>query len=68
MSTGENYGGKKAQKMYEKLIQTKNSRDDILPKIADDPRVTRVGRILRKTSIDELPQLVNVFLGTMSMV
>lgn len=35
---------------------------------ADDPRVTRVGRILRKTSIDELPQLVNVLRGEMSLI
>lgn len=36
--------------------------------VADDPRVTRVGRFIRKTSIDELPQLFNVLMGTMSLV
>jgi lipopolysaccharide/colanic/teichoic acid biosynthesis glycosyltransferase len=36
--------------------------------MTDDPRVTRIGRVLRSTSIDELPQLLNVIAGTMSLV
>jgi exopolysaccharide biosynthesis polyprenyl glycosylphosphotransferase len=41
---------------------------DGLFKVADDPRITRVGRFLRRYSLDEIPQLINVFKGEMSMV
>ena len=45
-----------------------NEKDGPVFKIADDPRVTRVGRVIRKLSIDELPQFANVLLGDLSVV
>lgn len=49
-------------------LSSANEADGPLFKIASDPRITRVGRFLRAMSVDELPQLVNVLRGEMSLV
>ena len=56
---------KKAQAYKTALDQ---SQQGILLKLPNDPRVTWIGKIIRKSSIDELPQLFNVFLGDMSLI
>jgi lipopolysaccharide/colanic/teichoic acid biosynthesis glycosyltransferase len=56
-----------ADAMKPKLMELNEGAEGFF-KMADDPRVTRVGKLLRKTYLDELPQLLNVFRGEMSLV
>ncbi|WP_294404615.1 sugar transferase [uncultured Clostridium sp.] len=56
-----------AEELKEKL-NSKNEMDGPMFKMKDDPRITKIGKIIRKTSIDELPQLLNVLKGDMSLV
>jgi lipopolysaccharide/colanic/teichoic acid biosynthesis glycosyltransferase len=56
-----------AEKLLEKLHE-KNEADGPVFKIKSDPRITRIGQFLRKTGLDELPQLYNVFIGEMSLI
>lgn len=56
-----------AENQLEKLLN-KNEIEGAMFKIKADPRVTRVGKFIRKTSIDEFPQLWNVFKGDMSLI
>ena len=56
-----------ADKLIDEILH-QNEMDGPVFKIKDDPRITRVGHFIRKTSIDELPQLINILKGEMSIV
>ncbi|MFH1088258.1 MAG: sugar transferase [Patescibacteria group bacterium] len=68
LSTGEQYGGREAENLLDQLRQHSNEATGPLFKMKNDPRVTKIGKWLRKTSLDELPQLFNVLDGDMSIV
>ncbi|MBQ7151766.1 MAG: exopolysaccharide biosynthesis polyprenyl glycosylphosphotransferase [Synergistaceae bacterium] len=59
-----------AEEVLEKLLKEEKWRLQwkAQQKLDNDPRITKVGRFIRKTSIDELPQLINVFMGDMSLI
>ncbi|MEK7512037.1 MAG: sugar transferase [Patescibacteria group bacterium] len=67
--TGKQFGNQKSALEFEqKLIKEKSERTGPVYKILNDPRRTTIGRFLEKTSLDELPQLFNVWIGNMSLV
>jgi exopolysaccharide biosynthesis polyprenyl glycosylphosphotransferase len=66
--TRTGFNGKQFQIYKFRTMIVQENGDFIRQAARDDPRITRIGRLLRKTSIDELPQLLNVLRGEMSIV
>jgi exopolysaccharide biosynthesis polyprenyl glycosylphosphotransferase len=67
---GAGYGGESAEDAFAQLMTDplRKQEFETTYKLQEDPRVTRLGGLLRRTSIDELPQLINVVLGDISLV
>ena len=67
---GEQYGAERAEELFAEIMRDPARREEFerVRKLRDEPRVTRFGSLLRRTSLDELPQLVNVIRGDLSLV
>ena len=67
---GERYGAQRAEELFREMLREPARREEFerTHKLRGDPRVTRLGALLRRTSLDELPQLWNVMVGQLSIV
>lgn len=61
---------KYAEEVFKELLQDEEYKRqwDLYQKLEKGPRITKVGNILRKTSLDEIPQFINIFKGDMSLI
>ena len=67
---GSDYGGEQAELMFEQLLAdpARRAEFEARQKLEEDPRITKYGAVLRRRSLDEIPQLINVLLGQLSLV